>query len=308
MRRGAYGAGVIGTVALLANPAAGRGRGARLAGPVREALAAAGLDVLVLAGDSGAASVELARDAVAGGIGAVVAVGGDGLVHCALQALAGTGVPLGIVPAGGGNDLAGALGVPADPVAAVAAITAGRTREVDLGRTVDAGAGGVPAGRWWAGVLNAGFDSAVVERAERMRRPRGPRRYDVATWLELGRLRPHRMLLTLDGVRSERDVTLVAVGNSHRYGGGMLIAPDARLDDGVFDVAVAEAMTRRHLALLKPRVRAGTHVRDALVSVQRVSQVHLDAPGLLAYADGERLGPLPVSTTCVPAALRVLVP
>ena len=93
-------------MALLANPRAGRGRGARLAGPVREALAAAGLRVVVLSGASGAESAALATDAVGSGVDAVVAVGGDGLVHCLVQAVAGTGVPLGIVPAGGGNDLA----------------------------------------------------------------------------------------------------------------------------------------------------------------------------------------------------------
>jgi len=307
----AYGAGVTDTVALLANPSAGRGRGGRLAGPVREALSAAGLDVLVLSGESGAESTELAAHAVADGISAVVAVGGDGLVHCAVQALAGTGVPLGIVPAGGGNDLAGALGIPDDPAAAVAVIAAGRTRDIDLGRTRDDPAGtgaGVPGGQWWAGVLNAGFDSAVAARAERLRRPRGPMRYDIAAWLELVGLHPHAMRLTLDGVVSERDVTLVAVGNSARYGGGMLIAPTALLDDGVFDVTVGAAMSRRHLARLKPRVRAGRHVLDDRVTVHRAREVTLDAPGLLAYADGERIGPLPVTTVCVPGALRVLVP
>jgi diacylglycerol kinase (ATP) len=288
------------TVALLANPRAGRGRGARIAGPVREALTRAGMDVLVLAGESGAESTALAADAVAQGIEAVVAVGGDGLVHCALQAVAGTGVPLGIVPAGGGNDLAGELGLPVDPRAAVAVIAAGRSREVDLGRTAK--------GQWWGGVLNAGFDSQVVARAERMRRPRGPFRYDLAAYLEIVNLRPHRMRITLDGVSTSQLVTLVAVGNSPRYGGGMRIAPDADLDDGVFDVVVAEAMPRRTLARLKPLVRAGTHVRHAQVSVHRAASVTLESDDLPAYADGEPIGVLPVTTTCVRRALRVLVP
>jgi diacylglycerol kinase (ATP) len=283
---------------VLANPRARRGT--RWAGPVREALAGTGLDVEVLTGDSSAASTRLAADAVAHGVDAVVAVGGDGLVHCAVQALAGTGVPLGIVPAGGGNDLAGALGMPGDPAAAVAVIAAGRHRDIDLGRTGD--------GVWWAGVLNAGFDSAVVARAERLRRPRGPLRYDVATYLELAALRPHPMRITLDGETTERLVTLVAVGNSPRYGGGMLIAPGARLDDGLFHVTVGAAMSRTQLARLKPLVRAGTHVRHPGVTVHTAREVRLDAPDLPAYADGERIGPLPVVTTCVPGALRVLVP
>jgi diacylglycerol kinase (ATP) len=285
---------------VLANPRAGRGRGARLAGPVRDALAAAGLDVAVLAGESGSQSVALAAEAVGAGVDAVVAVGGDGLVHCALQAVAGTGVPLGIVPAGGGNDLAGELGLPADLRAAVAVIAAGRTRDIDLGRT--------DRGIWWGGVLNAGFDSQVVARAERMRRPRGPLRYDLAAYREIANLRHHRMRIVLDGVTTEQDVTLVAVGNSPRYGGGNRIAPAADLTDGLFDVVVADVLPRRTLARLKPLVRAGTHVRHPQVHVHRAGTVTLDAPDLPAYADGEAIGVLPVTTTCVPGALRVLVP
>jgi len=284
-------------VALLANPRAGRGRAARLAGPVRAALTAEGLDVLVLAGESGGESTALAAQAAAQGVAAVVAVGGDGLVHCAVQALAQTDVPLGIVPAGGGNDLAGVLGLPADPAAAVAVIARGRTRRIDLGRT--------DRGTWWAGVLNAGFDSAVAARAERSR-IRGHLRYDVATWLELARLRPTPMRIVLDGRPMERAVTLVAVGNSTRYGGGMLITPGALLDDGVFHVTVGEAMTRRQLAALKPLVRAGRHVQSPRVSVHEAREVILESPGVPAYADGEPIGPLPVTATCVPGALRVL--
>jgi diacylglycerol kinase (ATP) len=284
-------------VALVANPRAGRGRAARLAGPVREALATAGLDVLVLAGESGRESTELAAQAAAQGVAAVVAVGGDGLVHCVLQAVAGTGVPLGIVPAGGGNDLAGALGLPRDPAGAVRVIAAGRTRAIDLGRT--------ESGTWWAGVLNAGFDSAVAARAERSR-IRGHLRYDLATWLELARLRPTPMRIVLDGEAIEQAVTLVAVGNSSRYGGGMLITPAAELDDGVFHVTVGEVMTRRQLAALKPLVRTGRHVHSARVSVHVAREVTLDSPGVPAYADGEPIGPLPVTTRCVPGALRVL--
>lgn len=294
---------MTGAVALLANPLAGRGRAGGLVEPVRAALRGCGLDVLVLAGDSGRRSTELAAEAVDAGVRALVALGGDGLVHCALQAVAGTPVPLAIVPGGGGNDIAGSLGLPAEPAAAARVVAAGRTRPVDLGRT--------DGGRWWAGVLFAGFDSAVTARAERLRRPRGPLRYDVATWLELAGLRPRRMRITLDGDEWERNLTLVAVGNGPRYGGGMLIAPAARLDDGVFHVTVAETMSRAHLARLKPLVRAGRHVLDPAVSVHTAREVRLDAPDtpdLAAYADGERIGPLPVLTRCVPGALRVLVP
>lgn len=133
-------------------------------------------------------------------------------------------------------------------------------------------------------------------------------RYDLAAYLEIAHLRHHLMAITLDGVRHEQPVTLVAVGNGSRYGGGMRIAPGADLDDGLFEVVVADAMTRRTLARLKPLVRAGAHVRHPQVTVHRAASVTLDAPHVPAYADGEPIGLLPVTATCVRRAIRVLVP
>jgi diacylglycerol kinase (ATP) len=290
-------------VALLANPSAGRGRAGRLIGPATTALRAAGLDVRLLTGGSAAESVRLGTAAVADGAAALVALGGDGLVHWALQAVAGTGVPLAIIPAGTGNDMAAVLDVPTGLPALAAALAAGTYTEVDAGLVTD-DAGG--PGRWWLGVLCAGFDSAVNERANRMRWPRGPRRYDLAILAELSALRPRPMVLTLDGVARELEVTLVAVGNGPRYGGGKRIAPDARLDDGLFDVTVVAPVSRRTLIRLTPALPTGGHVRHPAVEVVRARTVELAAAGLIAYADGERIAPLPVSTRCEPAAVRIV--
>jgi diacylglycerol kinase (ATP) len=326
--------------ALLANPSAGRGRAARLVEPTRAALHSAGLEVLLLVGRSAAESVALTRAAVADGIAAVVAVGGDGLVHWVVQALAGTGVPLAIVPAGTGNDFATVLGGPRDLSSLAAAVAAGRSAEIDAGlalpdeppgRSDLSAAGALPdeppgrpdlsaAGeasapapggsgeRWWTGVLCAGFDSAVNERANRMRWPRGPRRYDLAVFAELSALRPRRLVLTVDGDRQEHEVTLVAVGNGPQYGGGMRICPDARMDDGLFDVVVVGPLRRSELVRLKPLLRTGRHVRHPSVQVIRARRVRLESPDVVAYADGERLALLPVSLSCIPSALRVVVP
>jgi diacylglycerol kinase (ATP) len=299
--------------ALLANPTAGRGRAAALVEPVRAALHAAGLDVLLLVGRSAAESVALARAAVADGVSAVVAVGGDGLVHWVVQALAGTGVPLAVVPAGTGNDFAAVLACPRDVARMAAAVAAGRYAEIDAGLAVPdappgAGAAGQPEGRWWTGVLCAGFDSAVNERANQMRWPRGPRRYDLAVFAELSALRPRHLVLTADGRRQEHEVTLVAVGNGPQYGGGMRICPGAQLDDGLFDVTVVGPLSRAELVRLKPRLRTGRHVEHPSVQVIRARNVRLESPNVIAYADGERLAPLPVTLTCVPSALRVVLP
>jgi diacylglycerol kinase (ATP) len=288
-------------VAVLVSPAAGRGRGAVLAVEVLAAFREVGFAPEVLTATSGADAERRAAEAVAAGTRAVVAIGGDGTVHAALQAVAGTATPLAAVPAGTGNDLVLALGVPRDPVAAARAaaedLKAGTTRTVDAGRTGD---------RWWATVLCCGFDSAVTDRANRLRWPRGRRRYDVAVLAELARLRPRQLTLVLDGESQTLPITMVAVGNTAWYGGGMKICPGADPADGLFDVTVVGATSRLELMRTKPRLTNGTHVDHPMVSVFRAARVELSSPGVTTYADGEPVAPLPAVAECVPGALSVL--
>jgi diacylglycerol kinase (ATP) len=288
-------------VAVLVSPAAGRGRAAALAVQVLEAFRATGFAPELLPAASAAEAERQAAAAVAAGTRAVVAVGGDGTQHAALQAVAGTSTPLAPVPAGTGNDLVLALGVPRDPVAAARAaaedLKAGTTRTVDAGRT---------GNRWWATVLCCGFDSAVTDRANRLRWPRGRRRYDVAVLAELARLRPRELTLVLDGESQTLPITMVAVGNTAWYGGGMKICPGADPADGLFDVTVVGAISRLQLVRTKPRLTPGTHVDHPSVSVFRASRVELSSPGVTTYADGEPVAPLPAVAECVPGALSVL--
>ncbi|HEY0127306.1 MAG TPA: diacylglycerol kinase family protein [Blastococcus sp.] len=288
-------------VAVLVSPAAGRGRGATLAGAVLGAFRDAGFSPELLPATTGAEAERQAGEAVAAGTRAVVAVGGDGTVHAALQAVAGTTTPLAIVPAGTGNDLVRALGGPTDPVAAARAaahdLAAGDVRTVDAGRT---------GTRWWATVLCCGFDSAVSDRANRLRWPRGRRRYDVAVLAELVRLRPRELTLVLDGESQTLPITMVAVGNTPWYGGGLRICPGADPSDGLFDVILVGASTRLELLRTKPRLTEGTHVDHPSVAVFRASRVELSSPGVTTYADGEPVAPLPAVAECVPGALAVI--
>ncbi|MFD6682645.1 MULTISPECIES: diacylglycerol kinase [Micromonospora] len=293
-------------MAVLTNPTAGRGRHRTLLPRLLDGLAVAGRPVRLLPASSPAEAEAACRAAVADGAGALVAVGGDGTVHRALQAVAGTDVPFGPIPAGTGNDFALDTGFPADPLAATAVIAEalrdGRSRPVDLARMV--GVDGVE--RWYGAVLAAGFDAIVNERANRMRWPRGPRRYDLAILVELARLRPRRYTLRLDGVTHDLDAVLVAVGNCPTYGGGMRICPDADPTDGLLDVVVAGRVDRRTLVRVKPRIYQGTHVSHPLVRSFRARTVEVAAEGITSYADGERSLALPVTISAVPAALRLL--
>ncbi|MEV0002724.1 diacylglycerol kinase family protein [Micromonospora sp. NPDC050980] len=295
-----------GPVAVLANPTAGRGRHRGLLPEILTRLGRAGRPVELLRARTPIEAEAACHAAVAGGAGALIAVGGDGTVHRAMQAVAGTAVPFGPVPAGTGNDFAVETGFPPEPRAAVEVITdalvAGRSRPVDLARL------SAPGGddRWYGAVLAAGFDAIVNERANRMRWPRGPRRYDLAILVELARLRPRRYRLTIDGVRHEVDAVLVAVGNAASYGGGMRICPDADPTDGLLDVVVGGRFDRRTLMRVKPRIYRGTHVTHPLVRAYRARTVELAAEGITTYVDGERSFDLPVTVTAVPAALRLL--
>jgi diacylglycerol kinase (ATP) len=293
-------------IAVLANPRAGRGRHRGLLPGVLERLGASGRSVRLLSADSAEDAEKACHRAVAEGIGALVAVGGDGTVHRAVQAVAGTQVGFGVVPAGTGNDFAAGTGVPTDPLAAATAVAEavrdGRGTPVDLAR-VTTGQGDV---RWYGAVLAAGFDAIVNERANRMRWPRGPRRYDLAIVLEMARLHPRRYSLELDGVDRSFTGVLVAVGNCRSYGGGMLICPDADPTDGLLDVVVAAPLGRGAMARLKPRLRRGTHVTDPRVGSYRAREVRIGAPDIIGYADGERVAALPLVISCEPGAVRLL--
>ncbi|MEU7835983.1 YegS/Rv2252/BmrU family lipid kinase [Nonomuraea sp. NPDC049129] len=288
---------------LLVNPAARGGRTVRLLGPVARRLRAGGAEVSVIVGDSAADALERACAAVAERPDALVAFGGDGLVHLAVQAVAGTDVPLGIIPVGTGNDIATALGVPRkDPIAAARTVLRGRSRLIDAAR--------VRAGRadeLFAGVVCCGFDSRVNERANGLTWPPGMARYLLATVQELRRFRPIPFRVTFDdGEPIEREAMLVAVGNTSSYGAGMRVCPDARPDDGLLDVMILEAVSTAEFVRVFPSVYRGSHVSHQAVSVRRVRSVRLEAPGVVAYADGERIGPSPITCEIQPGALRVI--
>ncbi|MDH2430644.1 YegS/Rv2252/BmrU family lipid kinase [Sphaerisporangium sp. TRM90804] len=292
---------MAGELVLLVNPAARGGRSLRLLDPVVRRLREAGLPVSVIVGTSGQDALERACTAVAEGPEALVAFGGDGLVHLAVQAVAGTDVPLGVIPAGTGNDIARALGIPrADLVAAADVVAAGKTRTVDAAR--------IGGEEWFAGVMACGFDSRVNERANAMAGPGGRGRYLLATLAELRSFTPLPFTIIADGEVLEREAMLVAVGNTSSYGAGMRVCPDAVPDDGLLDVVIVGPMAAGAFLRTFPRVYRGSHLTHPAVTVRRVRRVTLRAPGTVAYADGERVGPLPLTCAVEPGALRVLAP
>lgn len=287
-------------IALLTNPSAGKGAGSRTAAIALPRLREAGFHVRELQGSDGPEALALAREAVAGGVESLVVVGGDGMVHMAVQALAGTDVNLGIIPAGTGNDVARYLDIPRkDPQAAADVVVGSHVRIIDLAKT---------SGEYFVTVLAAGFDSMVNERANRMRWPKGQMRYNIATLAELRVFEPLPYTLELDGVVRRLDAMVVAVGNGPSFGGGLRITHGAELDDGMLDVVIIKPMTKLDLVRTYPKLFTGGHTTHPQYEHHRVKSVTVAAPGVVAYADGERLGALPLTVEVAPLALRVLAP
>lgn len=294
-------------VALLVNPAAGGGRAARHIPAIVSGLTRPGIELQELRGRDARHALELASAAVRDGVDVLVAAGGDGSVNLAVQAIGDSPVALGIVPLGTGNDNARSFGVPrGDLAAAVETIATGGIRLVDV--AVVTTADGVT--HRFTGVLSSGFDSQVNERANRMSFPRGRVKYLAAIIAQLATFHPteYRVTLGPDGEVVDDLGMLVAVGNGPQYGGGMRVCPSAAVDDGMLYVTFLHRVGIPTFLRVLPTVFSGKHVNHPSVSTHCGRTVRIEATGQLAYADGERIGDLPVEISVLPSSLRVLVP
>ena len=251
----------IGKVTALTNPVSGHGAAIRAAQTAIARLQHRGVEVVEIIGDDAEDARYLAGAAVERGTDALMVTGGDGVVSNALQVLAGTDVPLGIIPAGTGNDHAREFGIPTkDPEAAADIVVDGWTETIDLGR-IQCGDGRKKFDKWFGTVAATGFDSLVTDRANRMSWPHGRLRYYVAMLAELSQLRLLPFRLVLDGTNEiDADITLAAFGNTRSYGGGLLICPNADPTDGLLDITMAHSASRTKLVRLFPTVMKGTHV------------------------------------------------
>ncbi|MEM7286529.1 MAG: diacylglycerol kinase family protein [Actinomycetota bacterium] len=280
------------TVHLVANPAARAGRAAEEIAGVSARLGALGADVTELVGSDADETAGLVDEAVAGGAERVVVLGGDGLVHLAVQSIAQSPTVLGLIPSGTGNDFAGALGLDSEPTVAVEAAL-GEPSRVDLMRI---------GSRWGASVATAGFSVAVNERANGMRFPRGASRYTVATLLELPRMRATGYQLAIDDDEQNVVASLVTIANTSDFGGGMRISPSASPTDGMLDVTVVGEVGRVELLTWFRKVFDGSHLDHPKVSTFRGRAVTVTAD-VDIWADGEPAAPAPVTIEAVPGAL-----
>lgn len=282
---------------LLFNPTSGGGKGKSYAEQSLALLRDRGIEVLEISGHSFQAAEERFAEAIAIHkrlIEVVVVVGGDGMVHMAIQQLAESKIPMVLVPAGTGNDFARALNLNLNqPLSALEFSLISNPVSVDLGKVND---------RIFANILSTGFDSVVNERANRLRWIRGRMKYNIAILLVLSTFRPLTYRFRVDEIEFTTKAMLIAVSNGQSYGGGMKVTPNALLDDGLFDVMILGPVSRFEFLKVFPKVFSGTHVDHPAVKIMRGKKISIDSSAV-AYADGERIGPLPISAKIVPGAL-----
>jgi diacylglycerol kinase (ATP) len=273
------------------NPHSGNGRGAAVAARTTQFLSSQSVSYQSIA----AASAEelshlLAQELDAKQYRGVIAVGGDGLAHLVLQVCVPRHIPFAIVPAGTGNDFVRTLGwslVDIEPF--LQRVISSDPSPIDLGN-VDS--------EWFGAILSTGFDSVVNERANCLPWPKGPQRYNLAIALELPRFTPIEYEITCDGKTFTTKAMLVAIGNGKSYGGGMNICPQAQLHDGLFDLVILEPVSKLEFIKTFPKVYSGAHINHPKVRTLRAKKVAISA-NAVAYADGERIGPAPISAECV---------
>ncbi|PFG33152.1 diacylglycerol/lipid kinase family protein [Sanguibacter antarcticus] len=324
-------------IGLVVNPTAGHGRGRRAGERTAQLLTAAGHDVIDLSAPTGALALTQARDACSDGIDALVVVGGDGMVHLGVNAVVATRTPLGIVAVGSGNDFAAALGLPLhDTERALSTVCTALTTGT---RCVDAvhvtapppptpitapqqppqKAPGPPTprapdpltGTWYAGTLSVGIDAAINATANTYRWPSGHGRYLRAVLACLRTFAPYGYRITIDGTTRETLATLVAVSSAPRFGGGLRIAPDAQVDDGLLHVVHAGPLSRTSILRIFPGIYTGRHARHRAVTITHATSVTIEATTTgatppVAFADGEPVGRVPLRADIHPGILHLL--
>jgi diacylglycerol kinase (ATP) len=286
--------------ALVINPVSGHGKGTTIGTYVAGYLNQHKIVFTIVTGNSSVAMGDHLRTFIEKNpdCEGVIAVGGDGLMHIILQIAVPHQIPFTIIPAGTGNDFVRTLGWSLEDVdAQLSRVTTSQPSSIDLG-LVD--------GEWFGAILSTGFDSIVNEKANTMQWPKGPLKYNAAIAMELPRFKPRHYEITLDDRTISTEAMLIAVSNGKSYGGGMLVCPSAQITDGFFDVMVLHPISKIEFIKVFPQVFAGTHVSHPAVEIVRSKSVRIES-GAIAYADGERIGQLPVAAECIHDAAQTWV-
>jgi len=289
---------------LIVNLIAGQGRCKEIFPPVKAELDRRGLDYDLHFTNEPLEAIDVAQMVIEAGFTHIVAMGGDGTINEVVNGILNlkASYPLGVIPAGSGNDFIRMLGIPADPMRAIAALVSGEEREIDLGYVV--------GDRYFVNGLGIGIDAQVARDVLEMKRLRGKVAYLYAAVKEVLRFKAFPVLLTGEGWTEERDLISLGITNGKYAGGGFKLAPRAEVDDGLIDIAAIEDFSSTIKRLIHlPQTRTGAHLRLAEVHYHQDRSVTVSSPAkLIAHIDGEvyRLPASSFEITAAPQALRVI--
>jgi diacylglycerol kinase (ATP) len=280
---------------VVVNPKAGMGAAASLATQVVGFLQSRETDYRMISPNSAAETRSLVRLSLENGEATkLLSVGGDGLFHLLLQFAIEFKVPLAVAPGGTGNDFYRTLGwFDHELTDYLDHLVSAEPTLVDVG---------VVDGEYFGAVLSSGFDSVVNERANTLKWPKGPAKYNVAIALEFPKFKPIEFKIFADEQILEVEAMLIAIGNGRSYGGGMQVCPNADLHDGLFDIMILHPVSKLEFIKVFPTVYKGTHIEHPQVEVIRAKRVRIESSAV-AYADGERIGQLPVQVEALPQTL-----
>jgi diacylglycerol kinase (ATP) len=283
--------------AIVINPISGGGKGAVRGREVAGYFSRHGLDYTIITANSAQKLRSNLENFLNSQDGqrceGVIAVGGDGLAHLVIQSVAPRKIPFTVIPAGTGNDLVRALNWELNSITRqLDFVTQTKSTPIDLG-LVDS--------EWFGAILSTGFDSVVNERANTLSWPKGPMKYNLAIALELPKFKPVEYTIELDTQILQVEAMLIAVANGSSYGGGMQVCPDASMKEGLFDVMVLHPVSKVEFVKVFPKVFKGAHIDHPQVRIYRSARVTISSSAV-AYADGERIGGLPVRAECMAGA------
>ena len=286
---------------IMLNPSSSKGKTAELQDKIKSVFKKLDMDYHMHITKSSKDLVDAARKSLNGNYLKYIAVGGDGTIHDLVNALAGTGKNIGVIPAGSGNDIANNLGLPADIESCARIIQKGSIKKFDLGL--------IDNKYYYLCIAGSGFDSQVTDLANNTKLPiHGPTRYNYSVYKTLITFRSRKFHFSYDGNDREISGMMVAASNLQSYGGGMRITPNADPQDGLFDICIIKRMTKLHFVKIFPKVYEGKHIMDPHVEIFRTSAFKLDSEFKFSvFADGEYICKLPATFKIVPKKLNFII-
>ena len=288
-------------VKIIVNPTAGKGQALKMIAQIKQTFEDSCHKFSLEQTTAPKAAIDIAKKAIIEDYDTVVAVGGDGTVLEVINGIAGSHVNLGIIPAGSGNDLARTLNIPFDLQEALAIITTftPHIEKMDIGRV---------NGKYFANVAGIGFDTEVLKTLVQMKKIfSGTLAYILSVLKTLIYYKHKKVTLVLDGQTMEKEILLLAIANGKYYGGGMMIAPNADVTDGFFDVCIINKMPKWKILRLFPTIFKGTHINVPQVECFKAKEVTIVSENELVNCDGELIATTPITFSIVAEPINIIV-